>query len=158
MICRMRRLEIFVLCAAAWLGGCQHEAGRAPVARFDITPEYIPIDDGYTTVVTLDGSGSKDEFDDPAGTLPLAFHWEIEDPALQVVDGSLTAAKVQVRLKGDRPTTVTLTVIDATGRQGLRTGYVGVTVPDPDGGVGQDAGQLDAAPDDASAADAPGVG
>ena len=154
-----RRLGVtgLLLCAALGLGGCQNETGRAPVARFDITPQYIPIHDGYTTVVTLDGSRSKDEIDDPAGTLPLGFHWDLDDRALQVVDGSLDAAQVRVKLQGDRPTTVTLTVSDSTGRRAFRTGYVGVTVPDPDGGTEQvDAGQADAAQVDAGPGDASG--
>jgi hypothetical protein len=96
-------------------------------------------------VVALDGTASKDEIDDPAGTLPLGFHWHIDDPALQVVGGSLDAAQVQVKLQGDRPTTVTLTVTDTTGRSGERTGYVGVSLDVPDGGAAQvDAGGSDA--------------
>jgi len=147
-----RRLAITVLLLGAALpaGGCQDEAGRAPVARFDITPAYVPSHDGYATVVTLDGSRSKDEIDDPAGTLPLGFHWDLDDPAVQVVEGSLDAAEVRVKLQGDRPTTVTLTVRDSTGRNGVRTGYVGVTVADPaDGG----AGPVDSGAGDAPAAD-----
>ena len=134
------------------------------MARIDIAPAYIPIHDGYTTVVTLDGSRSKDEIDDPTGALPLGYHWDLDDRALQVVEGSLDAAQVSVKLQGDRPTTVTLTVSDATGRHGFRTGYVGVTVPALDGGTEQDdAGPshdapVDAAPADAGADDAPGSG
>jgi len=138
MIRRMVRRLAYVgllLCGVLGLGSCQEENGRAPVARFDLTPKYVPLHDGYTTVVALDGSKSKDEIDDPAGTLPLSFHWDLDDPALQIVDGSLAAAQLRVRLQGDRPTTVTLTVTDTTGRSGVRTGYVGVTVGAPDGGV-----------------------
>jgi hypothetical protein len=143
MICRMERRRLsrgLLLCAALALGGCQQETGRAPVARFDVTPAYVPLHDGYTTVVTLDGSRSQDEIDDPRGALPLGFHWELDDPAPQVVQGSLDAAQVQVKLQGDRPTTVTLTVSDSTGRTAVRTGYVGVTVDGTtDGGPAPDA-------------------
>ncbi len=125
-----------LLCGALGLGSCQTEVGRAPVARFSITPKYVPVHDGYTTVVALDGTASKDEIDDPAGTLPLGFHWDIDDPALQVVSGSLDQAQLQIKVQGDRPTTVTLIVTDTTGRRGERTGYVGVSVDAPDGGTG----------------------
>ena len=136
-----------LLGAALALGGCHQEAGRAPVARFDITPAYVPIHDGYASVVTLDGTRSKDEIDDPAGAQPLGFHWDLDDPAPQVVQGSLEAAQVQVKLQGDRPTAVTLTVRDQSGRTALRIGYVGVTVAgESDGGT---------APEDAGAVDGP---
>ena len=78
-----------LLLAALAVGGCPQEEGRAPVARFDITPAYVPLHDGYATVVTLDGTRSKDEIDDPTGALPLGFHWDLDDPAPQVVQGSL---------------------------------------------------------------------
>jgi len=147
---RRHRIRGLLLCAALALGGCQQEAGRAPVARFDLTPAYVPLHDGYTTVVTLDGSRSKDEIDDPSGALPLGFHWELDDPAPQVVQGGLDAAQVQVKLQGDRPTTVTLTVSDSTGRTAVRTGYVGVTVDGTtDGGTAPD----DAGRPDGSATD-----
>jgi len=145
---RMARLALLglLLGAALAAGGCQEEAGRAPVARFDVSPSYVPFHDGYTTVVTLDGSRSKDEIDDPAGTLPLGFHWDLDDPAVQVVEGSLDAAQVKVKLQGDRPTSVTLSVWDST-RTGVRTGYVGVTVADPtDGGAGPVDSDVGAAP------------
>ncbi|MBI5480741.1 MAG: hypothetical protein HY906_17920 [Deltaproteobacteria bacterium] len=144
---RAHRSPGLLLCAALALGSCHQEAGRAPVARFDVTPPYVPLHDGYATVVALDGSRSKDEIDDPAGQLPLGFHWDLDDPAPQVVQGSLDAAQVQVKLQGDRPTTVTLTVRDQSGRTAVRTGYVGVTVEGAsDGGT---------APADSGAGDGP---
>jgi hypothetical protein len=153
----MRRMEHRHAVAVLWLGGalalvfvqgsCQKEVGRAPVARFDITPAYVPLHDGYSTVVTLDGTRSKDEIDDPAGEQPLGFHWELDDPAPQVVQGSLDQAQVEVKLQGDRPTTVTLTVRDQDGRTAIRIGYVGVTVAGAtDGGT---------PPPDATASDGP---
>ncbi len=150
MIRRMTRLAALglLLLGALGLGGCETEVGRAPVARFEATPKYLPIHDGYTTVVALDGSKSKDEIDDPCGTRTLGFRWEIDDPGVQVVEGSLDAAQVRVKLRGDRPTTVTLSVWDWSGRTGTRTGYVGVTVDAPDGGAGPaDGGVGDAAAD-----------
>src|SRR5512146_2580292 len=112
MIRRMTRLAALglLLCGALGLGGCETEVGRAPVARFEASPKYVPIHDGYTTVVALDGSKSKDEIDDPTGTQSLGFRWKFDDPGLQIVAGSLDTAQVQVKLQGDRPTTVTLTV------------------------------------------------
>jgi hypothetical protein len=54
-----------------------------------------------------------------------------------------------VRLQGDRPTTVTLTVRDQDGRTAIGIGYVGVTAEGPtDGGT---------APADAATADGPGT-
>jgi hypothetical protein len=151
---RRRLVPGLLLCAALALGSCHDEAGRAPVARFDITPPYVPLYDGYTTVVTLDGTRSKDEVDDPAGALPLGFHWDLDDPAPQVVQGGFEQAQVQVKLQGDRPTTVTLTVSDQSGRTAIRIGYVGVTVAGPtDGGTAPADGPADAAPDDGPRAD-----
>jgi hypothetical protein len=155
----MRRMECrhlargLLLGVALACGGCHQEAGRPPVARFDITPPYVPLHDGYATVVTLDATRSKDEVDDPAGEQPLGFHWELDDPAPQVVQGSLDEAQVQVKVRGDRPTTVTLTVRDQTGRAASRTGYVGVTVDGATDGA-TDGGS---APTDAAPSDGPGV-
>ena len=152
----MRRMELRHAVAGLLVGGalalvvgsCHEEVGRAPVARFDIAPAYVPLHDGYSSVVTLDGSRSKDEIDDPAGEQPLAFHWELDDPAPQVVQGSFEEPQVQVRLQGDRPTTVTLTVRDQDGRTAIRMGYVGVTAEgSTDGGTAPADGPVDAATD-----------
>jgi hypothetical protein len=130
----MRRFAVAALALTTL--SCQAPAGRAPVVRFSATPKYVPLGDGYTTVVTLDGTLSKDEIDDPEGLRPLRFRWELDDPAPQVVQGGLAEPTVQVKLQGDRPTTVILTVVDEDGQSASRTGSVGVIVAPPGDGDG----------------------
>ena len=136
-------------------GGCTGPTGRPPAARLTITPAYLPEGDDCQTPVTLDGTASSDEIDDPTAKSPLHFRWDLDDhggcPGAapgqpRVVQGGLLLSKVQVLLKGDRVTTVTLTVLDRDGRVGTRVGHVGLSVP-RDGGQGDAAFAADAASD-----------
>lgn len=120
--------------AAASLGalcfffaGCGGD-GHPPTARIAFSPEYVPAGDAYATDVTLDGTASRDDVDDPAGALPLTFQWEIGDPKPRVIAGALDAAKLTVRLAATGPTTVRLTVT-GSGGVGRASVRVGVTVP-----------------------------
>jgi hypothetical protein len=149
-----RLLPLLAVLAALGAGACQTTTGHPPVARVTVTPKYVPEGDGCTTVVALDGTASKDELDDPSGQQPLWFRWELDEdgcvgPGPDVASGSLTAPTISVRIRGDRPVTVTLTVRDASGATAVRTAMIGITVPSgptPDGGVAADGGAADAAP------------
>jgi hypothetical protein len=112
----------------AVIGGCG-STGHAPTARIVVTPPYLPLGDAYHTDAALDGSGSRDEIDDPAGARPLSFAWTIDDPMAQVTAGALDAAKVTVRVAADHPTQVTLAVTDGDGDTGTGEGRIGVSVP-----------------------------
>jgi hypothetical protein len=106
-------------------GGCA-AGGRPPTARLSIAPAYVPLGDHYATEVQLDGSASRDEVDDPAGAFPLTFRWTVDDPGT----GPIAPAKVvTVRVAGDHPTTVALTVVDRDGDQGTVSAQIGVTLP-----------------------------
>jgi hypothetical protein len=119
------RALVCLLTAIAGCGG----AGHPPTARIAFSPAYLPIQDNYMTDLALDGSASRDDIDDPAGTLPLRFRWEIEDPAPKVVAGALDAARVTVRVAAPRAVTVHLTATDGGGDEGHASVRVGVTVP-----------------------------
>jgi hypothetical protein len=112
------------------LSGCASEdAGRPPLARIDITPMAIPEHDNFETAVTLDGTRSADPVDDPDGSRPLDFFWEISGDDARYESGShdddVTPA---LRFRGERPATVTLTVTDADGLSASATTYVQLTV------------------------------
>jgi hypothetical protein len=121
----VRFAALLVLLAVACNGG----QGHAPTARIALDPAFVPLADDYHTDVHLDGSGSDDALDDPTGKVPLAFHWDIDDPHPMVTDGSLDAAKVTVRIAAARPTGARLTVTDQSGDSGVATVEIGVTIP-----------------------------
>ena len=106
----------FIALVAVALGGCVVEDGRPPLARIELMPEAILENDGFQTVVTLDGSTSADPIDDPGGTSPLDHHWEIIGYEAELEPGdSFDEATPQVRFRGDRPATIRLTVTDRDG-------------------------------------------
>jgi hypothetical protein len=101
------------------LVSCATDEGHPPVARIVATPSRIVENDGFQTPVTLDGTTSDDPLDDPDGTRPLAYRWEIEGDEVRVEPGeSLQDPIVTVTLLGARPATVRLTVSDEEGLEG----------------------------------------
>lgn len=105
------------------------DLGHPPTARATASPAYLMVNDGYATDVVLDGTASRDDVDDPAGTETLRFDWAIDDPAPQIVDGDLHSPKLTVRLAAARPTTVTLTVTDPSDDSGMTLIRIGITLP-----------------------------
>jgi len=95
---------------------CEQPAGHAPVARITATPRAIPEHDGFQTDVVLSGASSADPVDDPDGALPLAYRWEIIGDDVHLEAGTFAARDLTIRLLGDRPATVLLTVTDADGQ------------------------------------------
>jgi hypothetical protein len=125
-IATLARLGLVLSIGAGALIGCS-AGGHPPVARLTLTPPYVPVGDHYQTAIVLDGSQSKDELDDPAGSFPLRFGFATDDPAPQLTpDG----AKATLRIAGDRPTAVSLTVTDADGLPTTVQKRIGVTLPD----------------------------
>ena len=115
--------------AITTLGGCAVEDGRPPQARIDISPGAIPEDDNFETAVTLDGSASADPIDDPDGSEALDFAWEIIGVEVELEPGSkLTSEAPVIRLRGDRPATVTLTVTDPDGLSSTTSAAIQLTV------------------------------
>jgi hypothetical protein len=89
----------------------------------------IPEHDNFATSVTLDGTRSADPVDDPDGTHPLDFRWEIVGDEARFEPGSNEDdATPAVTFRGDRPATITLTVTDADGLAASATTYVQLTV------------------------------
>lgn len=117
----------------AWLlltSGCAVTKGgdHPPTARITVTPSHVPVDDNYTTEVTLDGSGSRDDVDDPSAIRPLLYEWVVEDPkALLQPDPG--AVQVTVRVAGTRPVTVRLTIADGSNTKTTVTAQIGLTLP-----------------------------
>jgi hypothetical protein len=105
------------------------DLGHPPTARLTASPAYLMVNDNYATDVVLDGSGSRDDVDDPNGIETLRYDWSIDDPAPRIVDGDLRSPKLTVRLAAARPTTVTLTVTDPTDDSGTTLIRIGITLP-----------------------------
>ena len=107
--------------------GCTAADGRPPVARIELVPDQIGEDDGFQTEVTLDGRASADPVDHPEGA-DLAYAWQIVDDEARFEPGSHAddAAPV-VRLRGDRPATIILTVTDEDGLSSSTTAHLRLT-------------------------------
>ena len=107
--------------------GCTGDDGRPPVARIALTPDQSVENDGFQTPVTLDGRASADPVDHPEGAR-LTYAWEILDDEVRLEAGSRTdqAAPV-VRLRGDRPATIVLTVTDEDGLSASTTAHLRLT-------------------------------
>ena len=110
----MRALALLTLLT---LAACEAEDGRPPVARIAVEPAAIPEHDNFATAITLDGTASDDPIDDPDGLAPLAFAWKISGDEARFEPGShADDPVVVVRLRGDTPATLQLTVTDEDGR------------------------------------------
>jgi hypothetical protein len=123
--------RLTILCAAHALlavGGCALDDGRPPLARISITPPAILENDNFQTLVTLDGTASADPLDDPGGQRPLTYAWEILDDDARFEDGRATSPTPSIRLRGDRPATIVLTVTDEGGLEAVAVEHVQLTV------------------------------
>ena len=139
-----------VLFALLGLGACIEDTGRTPVARLSITPRYVPV--GEESVVFLDGRRSCDEIDHPEScdktaegnqgpllTCPggVSFRWSLDAPATPV--GGEEAYKqpfLEVRVRPDRPITVTLKVTDCDNNTAVVKNQIGIILPYPSEPVG----------------------
>ncbi|MBE7452384.1 MAG: hypothetical protein HS111_26935 [Kofleriaceae bacterium] len=120
----MGRLAILTLL----LAGCTPDDGRPPLARIDLSPPAILENDGYQTAVTLDGTASADPLDDPDGARPLTFAWQILDDEHRFEGSRPTSPAPVVRMRGDRPATIVLTVTDADGLSATTVARMQLTV------------------------------
>ena len=122
-------MRVLAVGCALVLAACAVEEGHPPVARIAASPRAIPEHDGFQTDVLLDGSASADPFDDPDGTIPLAFAWDVRGDEFRVEAGTPEQAMMTVRLLGDRPATIRLTVTDRDGRTGIAEEQLQLTIP-----------------------------
>ncbi|HVV84302.1 MAG TPA: hypothetical protein VHE35_14615 [Kofleriaceae bacterium] len=118
--------------AAVGLCACTAGDGRPPVARIELVPDQLEENDGFQTAVTLDGRASADPVDHPDGA-DLSFAWQILDDEVRFEPGSHPdrAAPV-VRLRGDRPATIVLTVTDDDGLTSTTTAHMRLTASPPE--------------------------
>ena len=108
--------------------GCGGQSGHPPIARIRVQPEYVPVHDGYQTDVVLDGSGSADPVDDPLGTRPLLYQWSVADPNAPILPDP-SAAIVTIRIAGEAPVQVSLTVADGSDDKTTVDATVGISAP-----------------------------
>lgn len=101
----------------------------SPVARLQVTPPSVPLNDDHATVLTLDGRQSSDPDGDE-----LTFLWSVPG-ARFVEDTDATTPRARITLPGDEPVTVSLTVTD--GRGGESTADFRVELEDENGGGGE---------------------
>lgn len=124
----MRRLTSILVVFVASVTGCPLETGRPPLARIEITPPAIVENDGYQTLVTLDGTASADPLDDPGGTARLTFAWEIIDDEFRFEGSRAISPAPTVRFFGNRPATIVLTVTDEDGLEATAVDHMQLTV------------------------------
>ncbi len=110
------------------LAGCHADEGRPPLARIVLSPDAIVENDGFQTAVTLDATASADPIDDPAGAATLTYAWTVENDEVRLDQGRLTSAMPVIRLRGDRPATISLTVTDHDGLSGTSVAHMRLTV------------------------------
>jgi hypothetical protein len=110
------------------VAGCALDDGRPPLARISISPTSIVENDGFMTLVTLDGTESADPLDDPEGRAPLSYTWEILDDEVRFRDSRATSPRATILLRGDRPATIVLTVADRDGLEAVAVDHVRLTV------------------------------
>ena len=123
----MRRLTI-VIAVLATVAGCTLDEGRPPLARIEISPAAILENDGYQTTVTLDGTASADPLDDPDGASRLTFAWQILDDEYRFEGSRANSPTPMIRLRGDRPASIVLTVTDSDGMEATAVDHVQLTV------------------------------
>jgi hypothetical protein len=119
------RIARHALLVLMLLAACDDASGYPPVARIAFTPGSIDENDGFQTPVVLDGTGSADPIDDPAGERSLRYRWKIVGDEFRIVDGSLAEARVTLTFLGETPATILLTVTDGdddsnTARENLQ--------------------------------------
>jgi len=126
--CRRRDLlRVVGALSALALAACAVDAGRPPVARIELVPDRIVENDGFQTAVTLDGRASADPVDHPEGAA-LAYAWQILDDEVRFAPGSHADDDAPVvRLRGDRPATIVLTVTDVDGLSASTTAHLRLT-------------------------------
>jgi hypothetical protein len=119
-----------IFCVAACGSPTSTPGGHPPTVRIAASPAYIPINDGYLTPISLDGSSSHDDLDDPNAEKHLRYQWtlDVDDPQSPFLPSS-TDPQVTLHLAGTHPVTVRLTVADYDDDQGTTTTLIGVTVP-----------------------------
>ncbi|HZS36004.1 MAG TPA: hypothetical protein VFF06_04220 [Polyangia bacterium] len=117
----------FAIGLCAW-ASCSASGGHPPTARIALAPAYVKLGDAYATDVIADGSASSAAIDDPLAIHPLAFDWTIDDPNARFSPDA-HSPKVTVRVAGDHPVAIHLTVTDFAGDSGAVSAIVGVTVP-----------------------------
>ena len=113
---------------ALMIAACTAEGGHPPLARIVLTPEAILAHDDFQTEVTLDATTSGDPLDDPEGTAPLTYGWELLDDEARYERGRPTSPAPVVRFRGDRPATIILTVTDGDGQSSTATAHLRLTV------------------------------
>ncbi len=121
----MWRLTVLTVLSAV---GCTLDPGRPPLARIEITPAAIVENDGFQTAVTLDGTASADPLDDPGGAISLEFSWQILDDEVRFEGSRATSPAPMIRLRGDVPATIILTVTDRDGLAATAVDHVQLTV------------------------------
>ena len=116
-----------VAAVAAILVACAADDGRPPVARIELHPDQIVENDGFQTAVTLDGTASADPIDHPDGAR-LGYAWQILDDEARFEPGDHADDDAPVvRLRGDRPATIVLTVTDDDGLTSSTTAHLRLT-------------------------------
>lgn len=121
---RSQFLAVALVCAA----GCALDDGRPPVARIAVDPGAVPEHDDFRTDITLDATLSADPIDDPEGATELSVQWEIVGDEHRFESGSDTSPMAVIRVRGDTPATIRLTVTDVDGLSAMAATQLRLTV------------------------------
>lgn len=123
---RRGRLVSLGALAGLALCACASPEPRPPVARIRLDPGFIAF--GVPTAVTLDGSASRDDLDDPDAR--RGFTWSWDDDGAAIEEGTIHGETLRVRFTGRFATTISLTVVDEDGNAGSVFARLGLTLPE----------------------------
>lgn len=112
------------LVALAACAACASPDPRPPVARIRLDPAFIAF--GEPASVTLDGSSSRDDLDDPDAS--RGFTWSWDDDGAAIEEGTVNSDVLRVRFTGRFATTITLVVTDEDGNEGSVFARLGLTL------------------------------
>ena len=101
----------------------------------EIDPGTVCVHDGYRTPIAIDGRRSSQRLtllgtSPDAGEPPLVFAWTFAGAGVVLDEGSPDADHLAVRVDGERPLEVRLTVRNGAGGSATTTRTLSITLPD----------------------------
>jgi hypothetical protein len=121
--------------AIALVVGCIGPPAHVPSAVVALDPGSVCQGDDLRSVIVVDGSLSSTRLSlvpvaPEPGEPPLAFEWSFSGAAVEIVGGTVTSERLEIRTTGDRPVHVTLRVTNGDGAVAETLRTLPITVPE----------------------------
>ncbi len=124
------------LVRVAWLAccigsiACVGPPPAPPTAVVDLTPSSVCAGDAFATAIAISGARSASRLSlVPTAPEPgeLTYAWQLDGAEHWIESGALNAPDLVVRMAGDRPLHVSLTVTTADGGEAQTLRTIGIT-------------------------------